>query len=327
MVPKIFRNLALVGITALALTGCAVSTTTAQTTTAQNCESPASSNSEVLEAISVTGGTDGAPDVEMFTPLHTQSTQSAIVEPGTGTQITTGNQVVAFDFLIFGGESGKQLLGTPYDVAAEPTSLAQWASVFPTLPESLQCASAGSRVVVALDSDTFAEGVADQIGLSAGESAVMVVDVRKVYLDKANGAPVFNAGFNLPTVVRAPDGRPGVTIPDVDPPADLVSQVLKKGDGATVSADDRARLHYTGLLWSDSTVFDSSWEKGEPAGFVMGEMIPGFREAVVGQTVGSQIMVVIPPDQAYGDEAAGAIPAGSTLVFVIDILGIDEPAA
>jgi peptidylprolyl isomerase len=56
-------------------------------------------------------------------------------------------------------------------------------------------------------------------------------------------------------------------------------------------------------------------------------MIPGFAEALDGKTVGSQVLVVIPPDQGYGDQAQGPIPADSTLVFVVDILGIDQAPA
>ena len=55
-------------------------------------------------------------------------------------------------------------------------------------------------------------------------------------------------------------------------------------------------------------------------------VVPGFAEALEGQTVGSQVLVVIPPELAYGEEGAGSIPANATLVFVIDILGIDTPA-
>ena len=86
------------------------------------------------------------------------------------------------------------------------------------------------------------------------------------------------------------------------------------------------RVHYTGLTWADRTVFDTTWD-AEPKSIDLSTMLPGFAEAITGQTVGSQVLVVIPPDQGYGDQAQGQIPADSTLVFVVDILGIDQPAA
>ena len=127
----------------------------------------------------------------------------------------------------------------------------------------------------------------------------------------------------MPTDVRAPDGRPGVIIPDAAAPDELVVQTLIEGDGEVVEAGDTVRVHYTGLTWADREVFDSTWET-TPAALSLDEVVPGFSAALEGQTVGSQVLAGIPPDQGYGDQASGAIPAGSTLVFVIDILGVDE---
>jgi len=155
---------------------------------------------------------------------------------------------------------------------------------------------------------------------------VAVVDVRKVYLPKADGADQFNVGQGLPSVVRGPDGRPGIIVPDAAPPSELVVQTLKKGDGPTVTGDAPVRVHYTGVTWDDRAVFETTWD-AEPQSVDLETMIPGFAEALDGQTVGSQVLVVIPPDQGYGDQAQGPVPADSTLVFVVDILGIDQAPA
>ena len=82
-------------------------------------------------------------------------------------------------------------------------------------------------------------------------------------------------------------------------------------------------LHYSGFLWDGKTQFDSSWEKGQPVQFKLeeGGLINGFLKAVVGQKIGSQVVAVIPPADGYGSTDQGSIPANSTLVFVIDILG------
>jgi len=106
--------------------------------------------------------------------------------------------------------------------------------------------------------------------------------------------------------------------------------VLKKGSGPKVAEGDTVTVHYTGVLWSAKTVFDSSWAKGGPVQFLaadgsktQGGIIPGFANALIGQTVGSQVVTVIPPTLGYGDTAQASIPAGSTLIFVADILGIN----
>ena len=116
------------------------------------------------------------------------------------------------------------------------------------------------------------------------------------------------------------NGVPGITIPKTAAPTEEKIAVLKKGDGAVVAKGATVTVHYTGALWSDNSIFDSSWTKGSPASFSLAQVVPGFAQAIEGQTVGSQVIAVIPPALGYGDKASGAIPAGSTLVFVIDIL-------
>src|SRR5690625_6332175 len=82
-------------------------------------------------------------------------------------------------------------------------------------------------------------------------------------------------------------------------------------------------MHYTGWTWSDGEQFDSSWERGAPFSFVQGaeQVITGWDEQLLDVPVGSQVMLVIPPEDAYGDQ--GEL-AGETLVFVIDILDRSE---
>ena len=95
--------------------------------------------------------------------------------------------------------------------------------------------------------------------------------------------------------------------------------------GEVVTGDVPVRVHYTGVTWDDHEVFESTWGSGAQS-VDLSTMIPGFADALRGATVGSQILAVIPPDQAYGDAGQGAIPGGATLVFVIDVLGLDAPA-
>ena len=80
-------------------------------------------------------------------------------------------------------------------------------------------------------------------------------------------------------------------------------------------------MHYTGVIWATGEVFDSSWTLGEPTSFATTDVIPGFGKALVGQTVGSQVIAVIPPSEGYGEAGSGDLIGGTdTLVFVVDIL-------
>ena len=94
-----------------------------------------------------------------------------------------------------------------------------------------------------------------------------------------------------------------------------------QGDGPAVEEGDTVTVHYTGWLW-DGTQFDSSWDKGSPATFTLadGQLIDGWVQGLAGQTVGSQVLLVIPPELGYGADGNDTIPGGSTLVFVVDIL-------
>ncbi len=105
------------------------------------------------------------------------------------------------------------------------------------------------------------------------------------------------------------------------PPTELVVQPLITGTGPAVESGQNVTFQYSGWLW-DGTPFDSSWENGSPFTTTIGagQVIQGWDQGLVGQPVGSQVLLVIPPALGYGDTEQGAIPAGSTLVFVVDIL-------
>lgn len=102
----------------------------------------------------------------------------------------------------------------------------------------------------------------------------------------------------------------------------LQFRVLKQGEGAIPSRQDRVRVHYTGKL-IDGTVFDSSVQRGEPAEFPVSGVIAGWIEALTLMPVGSKWELVIPQQLAYGERGAGAsIPPLSTLVFEVELLEI-----
>jgi peptidylprolyl isomerase len=118
------------------------------------------------------------------------------------------------------------------------------------------------------------------------------------------------------------DSAPEITVPDGDPPSDLVVETVVEGDGEPVEAGDLLVVEYSGLLWDTGEEFDSSWSRGEPAGFAIGtgEVIQGWDDGLVDQDAGSRVLLVIPPELGYADQESETIPANSTLVFTVDIL-------
>jgi len=101
----------------------------------------------------------------------------------------------------------------------------------------------------------------------------------------------------------------------------LVYKELQAGTGAQPAMTDSVEVHYTGKL-IDGTVFDSSVERGQPIVHPLNGFVPGWSEGVGMMKVGGKAQLVIPPGLAYGDQPSGQIPAGSTLVFEVELLGI-----
>ncbi len=285
------------------------------------CERPAA-DTGVLDAVHVSGA-PGAAQVSIDAPVFVHETVAADETVGEGMAITSDAQDLAFTATIVDGATGQTLLtATP-----QVDTVGSWREHYDGLADMMMCAREGSRVVGAVPATALSTQAAENWGLSEDDTIVVALDVQKVYLAAANGVPQYNDRRGMPSVVLAPDGTPGIIIPDADPPADLAVEVLKKGDGAVVTDADSIRIKYTGVTWADRTVFDSSWQKGASAAVTLNGVVPGFAQALEGQTVGSQILAVIPPELGYGAEGSGTIPGGATLVFVIDILGIDAPAS
>lgn len=101
----------------------------------------------------------------------------------------------------------------------------------------------------------------------------------------------------------------------------LQYEVIKDGEGAKPSRDDNVRTHYHGTL-IDGSVFDSSYERGQPAEFPVSGVIAGWTEALQLMAAGSKWRLYVPSELAYADQAVGSIPAHSVLVFDVELLEV-----
>ncbi|MEJ3404110.1 FKBP-type peptidyl-prolyl cis-trans isomerase [Rathayibacter sp. YIM 133350] len=280
--------------------------------------------------VTAKGDFGSAPDVDFPTPMQAPKTQRSTIVDGHGEGLITGQKAV-IDMAVYNGTTGDLIEKTDYsdDVSKQLSVVVSSTQVQKGLAKGLTCAKPGSRIAIVVPpKDAFGSAGNAGIGLSGKDDLVFVVDVKKAYLTRADGAPQ-PAQSGFPSVVLDHTGRPGLTIPDEKAPKTLKVAQLKKGDGRTVKKGDTVTVHYTGVVWSSKEVFDSSWERGAPASLVaasgadvQGGVIEGFADALIGQPVGSQVLAIIPPSKGYGDQAQSSIPANSTLVFVVDILGI-----
>ena len=119
--------------------------------------------------------------------------------------------------------------------------------------------------------------------------------------------------------------KPDVSIPDSEPPADLVIDDIVVGDGDEASAGSAVEVHYVGVAWSNGEQFDASWDRGDTFSFHLGagQVIEGWDTGVQGMRVGGQRRLTLPPHLAYGPRGAGGvIGSNETLVFVVDLVGV-----
>lgn len=312
------------GLLAVSLTACAPSGTSA------DCESTVPSG-DASSIVSVTGELGEKPTVKFPTPLKSGQTERTVVEEGDGETVVNGQQI-SVDWSIYNGTTGELIQQSAYDGEQQQQLVIAENQQLPGVPKGLLCTTVGSRVALVVPPvDALGEQGNPGIGVGPTDSLVFVIDVNKAFLPRANGTPrPEKSGF--PAVVLDENGVPGITVPSSAPPTEFGVAVLKEGDGQTVEEGDQLVVHYTGVVWDNKVKkpFDSSWSRGAPAPLRAAEgsatvqdgVIKGFADAVIGQKVGSQIIAVIPPELGYGDQDTGTIPPGSTLVFVIDILGI-----
>ena len=101
----------------------------------------------------------------------------------------------------------------------------------------------------------------------------------------------------------------------------LQYEVLSTGTGAMPTREDTIRAHYHGTL-IDGTVFDSSYERGQPAEFPVGGVIAGWTEALQLMNAGSKWRLYVPSELAYGEQGVGSIPPHSVLVFDVELLDV-----
>ena len=111
--------------------------------------------------------------------------------------------------------------------------------------------------------------------------------------------------------------KAGVTVLE----SGLQYEVLTTGEGAKPSREDSVRTHYHGTL-IDGSVFDSSYQRGQPAEFPVGGVIAGWTEALQLMNAGSKWRLYVPSELAYGAQGVGSIPPHSTLVFDVELLDV-----
>lgn len=257
------------------------------------------------------------PKATFTTPLEVKADdlQRTVLDEGDDKKTGAGDQVESV-ITVFNGSTGKQAL------SEKATLTAGDENTFEAFRAGIDCVPTGSRVVtVVAASDVYGdEGYAD-LEIKATDSLVIVTDV----VDLREEAKAKKWTEDVPEVSLSGD-EPKVTLPKSDPPTDVRVKVLEEGDGAEVKAGDSLTVNYQGTAWETGKIFDQTYgEDGQPAQLSTDQVIQGFKAGLVGQKVGSTVLIGIPPEYGYGTEESEENElGGKTLVFVVEIVSVDE---
>lgn len=251
--------------------------------------------------------------------MTVQNNTYAVLQKGNGDVVSDGDRVCA-QAIAINAKDGSELMDT-WTKNTPDCSLVVDSG---TISSAYYKVFKGQRL-----NATIAFGVNDEN--SEGTSYIMAMTLvsKSKALTRATGTAVTNIPSNLPKVTLASDGTPSLSLNGYTAGSSLVAQTLIKGTGEKVTSSDTISAKYTGWYVTKKgklKQFDSNWSSGSASDFSLSEVVTGRTKGLTGQTVGSQVLLVIPPDMGYGSDAQTdsngnvTIPANSTLYFVIDIL-------
>jgi len=299
------------------LAACGNDDDTADKATDDTCATfESGSTSEAVEVSGEFGKAD--PTATFSTPqeIEPDDLQRTVVDEGDGDVTEPGDQVEAV-ISIFNGRTGDRALSQPATLTVGDEN------TFEAFRAGIECVPTGSRLVTTVAAaDVYGDAGLADLDIKGTDALVIVTDVVKVRVDpepKPWTEDVPKVSLDKP--------KPQVELPDVDPPTDVLVKVLQEGDGDTVEAGDVVTVKYQLRTWEQprKVVQQNFGAKGQPAQFPTDGVVPGFKVGVIGQKVGTTVLINVPAEYGYGTEEVEGDPlAGKNLVFVVEIVSVDS---
>ncbi len=312
----------------LALTACGGSSSTtvsggASATVSAATSSSASATPTVkpttvtsMNAFKVTGGYGATPKVTAKWPLVINKTQVKVLTPSKGATVSSAATVAVRYY----GVDART--GTSFDENFSKKTLAVFplGQVITGFKTGIAGQRVGSRVVVAMTgADGYdSSGGQSSAGINVGDTLVFVIDIVSASLSGPSGTAVTPAA-GLPTVTDS-KGVPTVSIGSAKAPTSLVVQPLIKGTGAAVKSGDVITVHYTMVSFATGKVIENDYTSGIETGS-LSSLTTSWTKGLVGQKVGSRVMLVVPAGYDYPNgNATPSIAKSTPLVYVVDLL-------
>lgn len=281
-----------------------------------------------LSAMTVKGSVGDELSVSYDGEVDVDEAESEVITEGDG-HPAKANRAALIHLYIGNGTDGAQAINTYEQGPPVQVTLSE-DQLFKPVLDALVGQPAGSRVAVAAPvEDVWGAQGQPQFKLKASDTAVFVADIISVQptevLDGPQGEQV-DPPADAPTVIEKDGKVTGFDWSDAPKkaPTKLTVIPLIKGDGPVAEAQSMVTFDYFGEVYGGDEPFDESYSR-EPVPFGVGVngLIEAWDKAIPGLTRGSRVLIIAPPDTAYGDQDRPGIPGKSTLVFVVDVLGVD----
>ncbi len=277
-----------------------------------------SSSPDSLHGITVTGDLGSAPEVKWDGKLDVDKTETTVLTEGDGDEIVDGDQVQV-NLWIGNGFTQEEAYSSYADGGQEETVTAN-DQLAPVFKDAVLGQKLGSRVAVtATGADAFGEAGNTSIGVAPTDTVLIIVDLMEMYQPPT---PKDVPSAQLPGIVEKKGEPVALDFKGLDKPkadGDLLRSVVKEGNGKTVTTDMTVTADYLGMVYGAKRPFDESYSK-DPVPFALSQVVQGWTYGLEGLTVGSRVLLQIPPDLGYGASEQSGIPANSTLYFVVDII-------
>ncbi len=290
---------------------------------ADDPSSSTSASTGTLDGVTVKGDPGKEPEVTWDGKMAVSGIETTVLVKGDGEVIADGDQVSAHIW-IGNGFTQKKAYST-YD-EGQPQSVTVTADLSPVFVDALKGQTVGSRVAVTASAeDAFGASGNPQLGIGNKDSVLIIVDLisKTTVLDGPQGDAKPSPAW-APKLVEDGDKITGLDFTGTPKPdGKLKSAALIQGDGAVVKKGQTITVNYLGQVYDAKAPFDESYSK-TPASFPIGAggVIPGWDDTLVGATVGSRMILAIPPADGYGKDGNpdAGIKGTDTLYFVVDIL-------
>src|SRR5687768_17299185 len=265
-------------------------------------EGTSQSSSDSLDSVKVEGDVGTAPKVTFDGQVDASQTTTEVLVEGDGPELADGDQVLTH--LWFGNGFTQEKAFSTYDDEKPELVAVDEEQLSPVFLEGIEGQTVGSRVMVAAPaSEAFGEQGNPQLGIGNQDTVVVVIDLLSSVLEEPSGKLAKTPSWAPPILEK--DGVPtGFDFKGMSEPSDrLRSTELVRGDGAEVEKGQTIVVNYLGQVFEGKKPFDDSYS-AEPTTFQIGvgSVVPGWDKSLVGTSIGSRVVMAVPPEDGYGKQ-------------------------